>query len=490
VRAFGFLGDGSEIWFAEGGDSSAPKWRIPLTGGAPRPFMGKGTAAPSWSPDDNWLMYFTNSPGDPFSIADRTSADARPMVVDIAGFFGGSMHNHNPVWSPDTKWIYFAHGPEANEEMNVWRVRPSGGMPEQLTALRAAANHLAVIDQHTLLYVAPAEDGSGPWLWSLDVETKVTRRVISGVEHYSSVSASRDGRRVVTTKSNPTASLWRVPLLLDRQAEDRDARPDALPSGRALSPRFGGQSLFYLSGQGEGDGLWRVQDGNSFEIWKAANANDSLSEPPAVSPDGTRVAIIVRQQGKPRLLMMSADGTNARTLAPSITIQSSEGHGSADWSPDGAWIVAAGMDVQGPGLFLIPVDGRAPVRLVSGQVINPVWSPDGALIVYGGPSVGGRVPLLGVKPDGTRVELPDVGTPLGGGHRFLPNGTGLVYVPRSQPRDFWLLDLATKKTRQLTRLSDHGAVRAHAFDITPDGKEIVFDRLRKNSDIVLIDLPK
>ena len=28
------------------------------------------------------------------------------------------------------------------------------------------------------------------------------------------------------------------------------------------------------------------------------------------------------------------------------------------------------------------------------------------------------------------------------------------------------------------------------FDITPDGKQIVFDRLRENSDIVLIDLPK
>ena len=28
------------------------------------------------------------------------------------------------------------------------------------------------------------------------------------------------------------------------------------------------------------------------------------------------------------------------------------------------------------------------------------------------------------------------------------------------------------------------------FDVTPDGKEIVFDRSRENSDIVLIDLPK
>jgi Tol biopolymer transport system component len=484
LRIFGFSGDGGELWFTQAGDSSAPKWLIPLTGGTPRAFLGQGAAAPSWSPDDTRLVYFTNGDGDPISLADRTTADARPLVVDTPGFFARGMHNHNPVWSPDGQWLYFAHGLEPTEEMNVWRVRPSGGAPEQLTSLRAAANHLAPIDERTLLYAARADDGSGPWLWSLDVETKVTRRVASGLEHYSSVSASRDGRRVVTTVSTSTASLWRVPLL-DREAEDRDVQPYALPSARALSPRFGGKSLFYLSGQGAGDGLWRVQDGNPSEIWKAAN--DSLSEPPVVSADGTRVAIIVRQQGKLRLLMMSRDGTNARTLAPAITIESG-GHGSADWSPDGTWIVAAGTDLQGSGLFKIPVDGDAPVRLVSGQVINPVWSPNGALIVYGGPAVGGRVPLLGVRPDGTPVELPDVQTGLGGGHRFLPDGTGLVYMPRSQSRNFWLLDFASNKTHALTHLSDPR--RIQTFDITPDGREIVFDRFRENSDIVVIDLPK
>jgi Tol biopolymer transport system component len=139
-------------------------------------------------------------------------------------------------------------------------------------------------------------------------------------------------------------------------------------------------------------------------------------------------------------------------------------------------------------LFKIPIDGRPPVLLVSGQVINPVWSPKGSLIVYGGPVVGGQVPLLGVRADGTRVELPEIWTGVGGAHRFLPDGTGLVYLPRSQSRDFWLLDLATKKTHQLTRLIDPGSISA--FDITPDGKEIVFDRLRDSSDIVLIDLPK
>ena len=485
IRAFGFSGDGAEIWFAEGGDSAAPKWLVSLTGGTPRAFLRPGDAAASWSRDDTRLAYFTNGNGDPLSIADRTSADARPLVVDTPGFFAKGVHNHNPVWSPDGQWLYFSHGTEPTEEMNVWRVRPSGGVPEQLTALQAAANHLAILDMRTLLYVARGNDGSGPWLWSLDVETKKTRRVTSGLEHYSSVAASRDGRRVVATVSKPTVRLWRVPLL-DRPSEDRDVKPFEVPSDRVLSPRFGGKSLFYLSGQGAGDSLWRSEDGQASEVWKVAN--DSLSEPAAVSRDGTQVAIPVRQQGKLRLSLMSADGTNARTLAPAITIQSSAGRGSADWSPDGTSIVVAGRDADGAGLFKIPVDGGAPVRVVSGQVTNPVWSPDGTLIVYAGAAVGGRVLLLATRPDGTTVVMPELWAGLGGGHRFLPNGTGLVYVPRAQPGDFWLFDFATKKSRALTHLGAHG--RLQTFDITPDGKEIVFDRVRDNSNIVIIDLQK
>ena len=256
--------------------------------------------------------------------------------------------------------------------------------PERLTHQNAPVNFLTPIDSRTLLYVARAEDWSGPWLWALDVESKVTRRATAGLEQYTSVSASRDGRRVVATVANPTASLWRVPLL-DRLVEDRDAQPYPVPTERALAPRFGGASLFYLSlsSRGTGDGLWRVQNGQAFEVRKGADG--VLSEPAAPSPDGSRVAVIVRQDGKRRLAIMSADGTNSRTLAASIDIQGVAGQGAADWSPDGKWIVTGGDDGQGPGLFKIPVDGGAPVRLVSDDAVNPVWSPNGDLIVYARP---------------------------------------------------------------------------------------------------------
>jgi Tol biopolymer transport system component len=58
-------------------------------------------------------------------------------------------------------------------------------------------------------------------------------------------------------------------------------------------------------------------------------------------------------------------------------------------------------------------------------------------------------------------------------------------------REFWLLDLAARKTRQLADLTwttSQGEILN--FDITPDGNHIVFDRSVDNSDIVLIDLPQ
>jgi hypothetical protein len=79
-----------------------------------------------------------------------------------------------------------------------------------------------------------------------------------------------------------------------------------------------------------------------------------------------------------------------------------------------------------------------------------------------------------------------------GHHRFLPDGSGIVYVrgPLRAP-EFWLFDLRTMATRQLTRVSDASLGDIRMFDVlsTSDGLQIVFDRLAENSDIVLIKRP-
>jgi Tol biopolymer transport system component len=444
---------------------------------------------PVWSSDGTRLVYFINGDGDPLLLADGTGDNAHPIAIvpsdprDWAKDADQPVHNHNPVWSTDDQWIYFVHGQvhalDWTDRMDVWRVRPDGGAPERLTHQGTAVTFLAPIDTRTLLYVARAEDGSGPWLWELDVVDKSSRRVISGLEQYTSIAASHDGRRLVATVARPTGSLWTVPIL-DRQAEERDVQPYPVQTLRALAPRFGGASLFFLSARGTGDGLWRFQNGQAVEVWKGQAG--ALSDPPAVSRDGRRVIVMPRRDEKQHLTIMSAEGTDATALAPSI-----ETLGTADWSLDAKSVVTGGRDADGPALFLIPVDGGAPRRLVAGEAVNPIWSPDGSWIVYSGPLVAGAVPLVGVRPDGTPVPLPPLKV-RPGSYRFLPSGAGLVYLAFGSLRGFSLLDLRTNASRQLTVLDNLGTLRG--FDITADGKHIVFDRSRQNSDIVLIELPR
>ncbi|MCK5379464.1 MAG: hypothetical protein KAJ78_08660, partial [Acidobacteria bacterium] len=112
------------------------------------------------------------------------------------------------------------------------------------------------------------------------------------------------------------------------------------------------------------------------------------------------------------------------------------------------------------------------------------------LIVYTGAQVNVVSPLLAVRPNGDPVELPEIEVfRFGQRARFLPDGTGLVTMRGQGPaQDFWLLDLTTMKDRQLTQLDATATMRT--FDITPDGTQIVFDRLSEDSDIVLIELSK
>jgi Tol biopolymer transport system component len=252
-------------------------------------------------------------------------------------------------------------------------------------------------------------------------------------------------------------------------------------TGLPQTPRFGLASLFFLSTRGTRDGLWKIEDDKPSEVY------GPLSEPPAVSPDGKRLAVVVRREGKRYLTIMSADGTNPQTVAPSIDVEGAAGQSAADWSPDGTQIVTGGHDEKGQALFVVSVDTGVAVRLKDGNWVNPVWSPKNDLIVFAGRSVVGQVALQAIRPDGVSVELPQVMV-RPGGYRFLPDGSGLVYLPRIQGLDFWLFDFATHKSHQLTALANQGAIRT--FDITHDQKYIVFDRSRQNSNVVLFDLSK
>ncbi|HLJ48113.1 MAG TPA: protein kinase [Bryobacteraceae bacterium] len=487
VRSVGFAGDGSELWLRVAvPDPVTPRptgqsrgiWTIPALGGTPRRTLERAVTA-AWSPDGSKVAYVEPLPGDPIFIADRHGENPKQIFVGVPG-----EHCHYPSWSPNRQFLYFVRGFRTTE-MDVWRIPVAGGQPQRLTHMNALVSYPVALSERTLLYIGSAENGFSTWLYALDLKTGVTRRANLGVENFVSIAVS-DGpngamRRLVATVANPRGALWSV-TIGSQTALEADAARVALPTVRAVSPRFGPNYLLYLSSKGGEDGLWKFQDGAATELWRPENA--TLTSPAAVSQDGSMICVAVKKGERGALYLMTADGTGVRPIAEALDILD-----APSWSPDGTAVVVSANAGAGGRIFRVPLNGAPPEQIVNKHSYNPVWSPDGHTILYYFSQQAATFPLEAITPDRKNLPLPPIAVRGEGGRfRFMPDGKAFVaLLGPFRNQNFYLVDLATGQRRQLTNLKPGYVMRN--FDISPDGRRIVFDRIQENSDVVLIDLP-
>ena len=476
VRSVGFAGDDAHAWMRKGQYPDRSVWLVPTMGGNPRPFLPDAVQV-AWSPDRTRTVYHSSSPGDPIFVADRNGGNPKQIFVEEPG-----VHHHYLVWSPDGRFVYFVGGVPPRDT-DIWRIPVTGGAAERLTNHHSRVAYPAFLQDGTLVYTAARSDGSGSRLYAMDVDRRIPHPVSFGLEEFVSVASSADGRRLVATVANPTSHLWAAPIS-DRVVDESAVSRFALPAVRAAAPRFGPDYLLFLSSKGAADGLWKSKDGSSVELWKGSEGG--IAAAPAISADGAQIAFAVRRGERTGLWAMAADGTNPGAIAESLDIRD-----TPSWSPDGKWIAAVASEGQAQPLFKVPVAGGAPVRLVEGINYNPVWSPDGRFILYSQAQKGPTYVLKAVTPEKKPFPLPDISVwRAGNRYRFLPHGKALVVMQGQggeRQQDFWLLDLASGLVRRLTNLRPGFATKS--FDVSPDGKQILFDRYRENSDVVLIDLP-
>src|SRR6185295_11696891 len=114
------------------------------------------------------------------------------------------------------------------------------------------------------------------------------------------------------------AGLWTVPIAKDVQPETA-ARPIQAANTRALSPRYAGDYLAFLSSKGGADGLWKLDgSGAAVELWKGGDGG--VVAAPAISPDGRRICFSYRKEGRAALYAINANGTGLTSLATSIEV--------------------------------------------------------------------------------------------------------------------------------------------------------------------------
>jgi Tol biopolymer transport system component len=474
IRTVGFSPDSSlvSIWTRRADGSQPGDVNIvsaPVAAGPLRPYL-PGVAEYDWSRDGKQLVYHTTAPGDPLFV--RGDGADRRIYVAPAG-----VHCHFPVWSRDDAFVYFVRGVPP-DDWDIWRIQPSGRALERITNHNARVTYPVMLDRRTLAYLATDGDGSGPWIYAVDVERRRPHRISSGLESYTSLASSADSERLVATTANARTSVWRMPLIKDRAAAAAADSP-SLVAANGVTPRLSADLLLYVAWRGENQGIWALTHGNTREIWSSPHSR--IVGGPAIAPDGRHTVFSVDDRGTPLLYMMDDDGSHLRILADSLALR-----GNPAWAPDGQSVVSAVVRDGEPRLTRIFLNGDPPLPLVSEYSIDPVWSPDGRFLVYSGADVGTTFPLRAAAADGRPYPLPSVMLTRGARRVVFFHGPQALVILGGNigHKNFSLLDLRTGTQHILADLPADFVMRD--FDISADGSEIVFDRVQVTADLALI----
>jgi TolB protein len=175
-------------------------------------------------------------------------------------------------------------------------------------------------------------------------------------------------------------------------------------------------------------------------------AYSGLNTSAAVSPDGSRVAMVLSKSGSANIWVCGADGSGLRRVTTGVE------DSSPAWSPDGRWICFATKKAERRRLAKVPADGGQVEYLSTAGAPNPTepdWSPDGKWIAF--TSQAHEFDICVAPADGSAAPIPLVP---GQNPSWSPNSRTLIFNRRGAGgyrEVLSVLDVFTKQYKDCAR---------------------------------------
>ena len=356
-----------EVGTGTGG--SADVWTVPLPSGAPRRMADISGYAAKWSVDGKTLVFVKESD---VYIAGGDGTGARKLFSAPDGF-------SDPSFSPNGSRIRFTSS--KNNTGSLWEIRSDGtGLRPLLPGWHNPPVECCGVwspDGRFYFFLSGTQLGGDIWVLreSSNLFGRSTTQPIqltTGPTRFGAITPSLDGKKLFAKGFQSRGELVRydaatrefVPFLGRISASDASFSKD-------------GQWVAYVSLPERN--LWRSRADGTERL--------QLTFPPTVaglprwSPDGTQLAFVDMQLGRPwKILLISAQGG-----APQEMLAENSYQVDAEWSPDGKQMVYGRSVMAGGGestIQLLDLNSKQSSTVPGSKgLFGARWSPDGQHLV-------------------------------------------------------------------------------------------------------------
>ncbi|MEW6561639.1 MAG: Tol-Pal system beta propeller repeat protein TolB [Pseudomonadota bacterium] len=195
----------------------------------------------------------------------------------------------------------------------------------------------------------------------------------------------------------------------------------------------------------------------------------ALSEPimsPSWSPDGTHLAYVTFEEGHAAVYVQSLL-TNQRRVVANFPGSNS----APTWSPDGRQLAVVVSRDGGAQIWLVRPDGSGARRLTEGGSIDtePNFSPDGQSLLFASDR-GGSVQIYRMAASGGRAERLTFEGSSNFSPRYSPDGKSFVFSHRNGGQFY--IAVQDFQTGQMQTLTEGGWDKKPSF--APNGKIVLF----------------
>jgi Tol biopolymer transport system component/predicted Ser/Thr protein kinase len=476
------------VFPATGEDGVNRYWLRSLDTVEARPLPGtEGAFVPaSWSGDSRYVI-FTAVGGNKLKKVDIQGGPPQTLA-DLPTQINGATSNKDGT-------IIAGMAPLTGA-LPLYRV--SGGAAAPVTAVaKGEARHAwpqFLPDGHHFLYQRVSGDPNqmGIYIGSIDVkpeEQSLKRLLATNREAYYAPSLRGGTGYLIFLRE---ATLMAQPFDPDKL----ELRGEPVPIAEGVDS-FSSASYGLFSVSEAGALVYRVGAGLKLKLtWldQTGNPAGTLGEPgeyahPAVSPDGTHVAVAAGPAGSRDIWIVDPVRSTRFTFDPADD-------DNPVWSPDGKNVAFSSSRTGQPTLYIKPADGSGEERPFTDQPGTPSsWSRDGRFLLFtSAPSKTGYDLWLLSNPGSSDAKaVPILATQFGEQNaQISPDGRWIAYQSNeSSASDIWVRPFSAAENSLASGAKQLVSRGVSAFPLwRSDGKQLIYTGISQDLMAVDIDTTK